>query len=80
MNPVSRGGLDSRGKTRLHQGERWGDAPALRCPTAPGVTVEQRQLGESNVGTDGVTVGMSWTWETGWTARTGYRLSGQDEW
>jgi hypothetical protein len=23
---------------------------------------------------------MSWTWETGWTARTGYRLSGQDEW
>lgn len=42
--------------------------------------MEQPELGVSNVGTDGVTVGMSWTWETGWTARTGYRLSGADEW
>jgi hypothetical protein len=42
--------------------------------------MEQQALGENHVGTDGVTVGMSWTWENGWTARTGYRLSGQDEW
>lgn len=42
--------------------------------------MEQPELGVSSVGVDGLTIGLSWTWELGWTLRASSRLSGSDQW
>jgi hypothetical protein len=40
--------------------------------------IEQPGLG--GVGIDGITIGLSWGWEVGWTASVAHRLSGGDRW
>ena len=42
--------------------------------------MDQPELGSTHVGFDGVTVGLSYRWELGWSLRVAARLSGASEW